>query len=80
MPKSRPKKATSLRVALAYLASLKRALRDLLDRITARLRVFTMVNAAPEFNLTPLVTNGYSDLILEPYGPRWACTPAPRLG
>ncbi len=56
------------RVALAHLASLKRHLGDL-DRITAWLRVFAMVNAAPEFNQTPLVTNGYSDLILELYGP-----------
>jgi enamine deaminase RidA (YjgF/YER057c/UK114 family) len=55
-------------VALAHLASLKRALGDL-DRITAWLRVFAMVNADPEFNQTPLVTNGYSDLILELYGP-----------
>lgn len=56
------------RVALAHLASLKRALGDL-DRVTAWLRVFAMVNAAPGFNQTPLVTNGYSDLILDLYGP-----------
>ena len=55
-------------VALAHLGSLKRALRDL-DRVTAWLRVFAMVNAAPGFNQTPLVTNGYSELILELYGP-----------
>jgi enamine deaminase RidA (YjgF/YER057c/UK114 family) len=55
-------------VALAHLASFKRALGDL-DRVTAWLRVFAMVNAAPGFNQTPLVTNGYSDLILELYGP-----------
>lgn len=55
-------------VALAHLGSLKRALGDL-DRITAWLRVFAMVNVAPGFNQTPLVTNGYSDLILELYGP-----------
>jgi hypothetical protein len=55
-------------VALAHLASLKRAIGDL-DRVTAWLRVFAMVNAAPQFNQTPLVTNGYSDLILELYGP-----------
>jgi len=55
-------------VALAHLASLKRALGDL-DRITAWLRVFAMVNVAPGFDRTPLVTNGYSDLILELYGP-----------
>ena len=56
------------RVALAHLGSLKRALVDL-DRITAWLRVFAMVNVAPDFNQTPLVTNGYSDLIIELYGP-----------
>jgi enamine deaminase RidA (YjgF/YER057c/UK114 family) len=55
-------------VALAHLASLKRALGDL-DRVTAWLRVFAMVNTAPDFNQTPHVTNGYSDLILELYGP-----------
>jgi enamine deaminase RidA (YjgF/YER057c/UK114 family) len=55
-------------VALAHLGSLKRALGDL-DRVTAWLRVFAMVNAAPGFDQTPLVTNGYSDLILELYGP-----------
>jgi enamine deaminase RidA (YjgF/YER057c/UK114 family) len=56
------------RVALAHLASLKRALGDL-NRVSAWLRVFAMVNVAPGFDRTPLVTNGYSDLILELYGP-----------
>ncbi len=55
-------------VALAHLGSLKRALGDL-DRVTAWLRVFAMVNVAPAFNQTPLVTNGYTDLILALYGP-----------
>jgi hypothetical protein len=55
-------------VALSHLASLRRELGDL-DRVTAWLRVFAMVNVAPDFNQTPLVTNGYSDLILELYGP-----------
>ncbi len=54
-------------VALAHLASLKRALGDL-DRVTAWLRIFAMVNAGPTFTSTPLVANGYSDLILELYG------------
>jgi hypothetical protein len=36
---------------------------------TAWLRVFAMVNVAPGFIETPLVTNGYSELILELYGP-----------
>lgn len=54
-------------VALAHLGSLQRALGDL-DRVTAWLRVFGMVNVAPGFDQTPRVTNGYSDLILELYG------------
>ena len=55
-------------VALAHLGTLKRVLGDL-DRVTAWLRVFAMVNAGPGFNQTPLVTNGYSELILDLYGP-----------
>jgi hypothetical protein len=54
--------------ALAQLGSLKRALGDL-DRVTAWLRALTIVNAAPGFLETPRVTNGYSDLIIELYGP-----------
>jgi len=53
---------------LAVLGSLKRELGDL-DRITAWLRVFGMVNAAPGFNRTPGVINGFSDLILKLWGP-----------
>lgn len=55
-------------VALAHLASLKRAIGDL-DRVTAWLRVYVMINAAPGFIHTPPVANGYSDLIIELYGP-----------
>jgi enamine deaminase RidA (YjgF/YER057c/UK114 family) len=55
-------------VALAMLASLKRALGDL-DRVTAWLRLFGMVNTAPSFQQTPAVINGCSDLILQLYGP-----------
>jgi enamine deaminase RidA (YjgF/YER057c/UK114 family) len=54
--------------ALAILGSLKRELGDL-DRVTAWLRVFGMVNAAPGFNQTTRVINGFSELILELYGP-----------
>lgn len=53
---------------LAILGSLQRALGDL-DRITAWLRIFGMVNAAPGFTDLPTVINGCSDLILELYGP-----------
>ena len=54
--------------ALAMLGSLQRALGDL-DRITAWTRVFGMVNSAPGFNKQPSVINGFSDLILELFGP-----------
>ena len=54
--------------ALSILGDLKRALGDL-DRITAWLRVFGMVNVAPGYNRTPAVINGFSDLILEVFGP-----------
>lgn len=54
--------------ALSILGSLQRALGDL-DRITAWVRVFGMVNAAPGFNRQPSVINGFSDLILELFGP-----------
>jgi hypothetical protein len=53
--------------ALGILASLKRDLGDL-DRVTAWLRVFGMVNSAPGFRQQPAVINGFSDLILELYG------------
>jgi len=53
--------------ALAILGSLQRELGDL-DRITAWLRVFGMVNVAPGFNQTPSVINGFSDLILDLWG------------
>jgi enamine deaminase RidA (YjgF/YER057c/UK114 family) len=53
--------------ALSILGSLKRELGDL-DRVTAWLRVFGMVNCAPGFRQQPTVINGFSDLILELYG------------
>lgn len=53
---------------LSILASLKRALGDL-DRVAAWVRVFGMVNSAPGFTLQPKVINGFSDLILDLYGP-----------
>jgi enamine deaminase RidA (YjgF/YER057c/UK114 family) len=54
--------------ALAILASLRRALGDL-DRVTGWLRVFGMVNTAPGFTRTPAVINGFSDLIIDLWGP-----------
>ena len=55
-------------VALAMLASLRRELGDL-ERVTAWLRVFGMVNSAPGFDQQPAVINGFSELILDLYGP-----------
>jgi enamine deaminase RidA (YjgF/YER057c/UK114 family) len=54
--------------ALSILGTLKRELGDL-DRVTAWLRVFGMVNSAAGFIEQPSVINGFSDLILELYGP-----------
>jgi hypothetical protein len=53
--------------ALSILGSLKRALGDL-DRVTAWVRVFGMVNSAAGFNRQPIVINGFSDTILEVFG------------
>ena len=50
------------------LGSLKRGLGDL-DRVEAWPRVFGMVNSAPGFDRQPNAINGFSDLILELYGP-----------
>jgi enamine deaminase RidA (YjgF/YER057c/UK114 family) len=54
--------------ALSILGSLQRALGDL-DRIRSWVRVFGMVNSAPGFVRQPSVINGFSDLILELFGP-----------
>ena len=54
--------------ALSILGSLERELGDL-DRIAAWGRVFGMVNSAPGFESQPAVINGFSDLILELFGP-----------
>ena len=53
--------------ALSVLGNLKRALGDL-NRLSAWLMVFGMVNSAPGFNQQPNVINGFSDLIIEVYG------------
>src|SRR5437868_5345032 len=54
-------------IALAILGTLKRQLGDL-DPVTAWLRVFGMVNSAPDFTRQPAVINGFSDLVLAVYG------------
>lgn len=54
--------------ALSMLGSLRRSLGSL-DRITGWLRVLGMVNSAPGFDAQPTVINGFSDLILDVFGP-----------
>ena len=60
--------AAARSTALSMLASLKRELGDL-DRVTAWLMVYGMVNAEPGYGQTTNAINGFSDLILELYGP-----------
>ena len=57
--------AAARSTALSILASLKRDL----DRVTAWLMVYGMVNADPGYAQTTNAINGFSDLILELYGP-----------
>jgi len=54
--------------ALSMLGSLKRALGEF-DRVSHWVRIFGMVNSAPGFVQQPAVINGFSDLILELWGP-----------
>ena len=53
---------------LAILGSLKRALGSL-ERIACWSRVFGMVNSAPGFNRQPAVINGFTELIVDVFGP-----------
>ncbi len=61
--------ASARLTALSMLGSLQREL-GTLDRITSWVRVFGMVNSAPDFDQQPTVINGFSDLILDVFGPR----------
>jgi len=54
---------------LAILASLRQELGSL-DRIKAWTRVFGMVNSAPGFVRQPAVINGFTELILDVFGPQ----------
>jgi enamine deaminase RidA (YjgF/YER057c/UK114 family) len=56
------------RTGLAIFASLKRELGSL-ERVDRWIRVFGMVNCAPGFDHMPTVINGFSDLVLEVWGP-----------
>lgn len=56
-------------VVLNCLASLKREIGDL-DRVHRVVRVFGMVNSAPDFMEQPQVIDGASDLLTELFGDR----------
>jgi enamine deaminase RidA (YjgF/YER057c/UK114 family) len=53
---------------LSVLASLKQELAEL-DRVASWVKALGLVNCAPGFSATPGVINGFSDLILELWGP-----------
>ena len=60
--------AAARATAVSMLASLKRTLGDL-DRVSAWLMVYGMVNADSAYPQTTTAINAFSDLILELYGP-----------
>jgi hypothetical protein len=66
--------AAARATGLAVLGDLKRELLDL-DRVTAWLRVFGMVNSAPGFTAQPQVIDGFTDLMIALYGEDAALCP-----
>jgi hypothetical protein len=66
--------AAARATALGVLGDLKRELGDL-DRVTAWLRVFGMVNSAPGFTAQPHVIDGFTDLMVALYGEEAAVCP-----
>ncbi len=54
-------------VMLNLLASLKEEIGDL-DRVKRVVKLLCMINSAPDFQDTPRVANGASDLLIELYG------------
>jgi enamine deaminase RidA (YjgF/YER057c/UK114 family) len=55
-------------VGLMLIAAMKDALDGELDRVEGIVKVFGMVNAAPDFEDHPKVINGCSDLFVEVFG------------
>jgi enamine deaminase RidA (YjgF/YER057c/UK114 family) len=55
-------------IGLTVLANLKQEIGEL-SRVTGWSRVFGMVNSAPDYTEQHLVINGFSDLILQVFGP-----------
>jgi len=55
-------------IGLSVLANLKAEIGDL-NRVAGWVRVFGMVTSAPDYTEQHLVVNGFSDLILDVFGP-----------
>lgn len=55
--------------ALSIFASLQRELGDL-DRVSGWVKALGLVQCAPGFEKPPAVINGFTDLVLEVWGPR----------
>lgn len=55
-------------IGLSVLANLKAEIGEL-SRVSGWLRVFGMVNSAPGYDQQHLVINGFSDLIIDLFGP-----------
>jgi enamine deaminase RidA (YjgF/YER057c/UK114 family) len=60
--------ASARKVGLSMLGSLQRELGSL-DRIAGWARVHGMINCRERFDKSPAVLNGFTDLILEVFGP-----------
>jgi enamine deaminase RidA (YjgF/YER057c/UK114 family) len=58
----------ALATGLSMLAALEQELGDL-DRVVRWVKALGLVNCPPGFNQTPAVINGYTNLILELWGP-----------
>ena len=61
-------KLAARQVGLAILATLRNELGSL-NRVKRVVKILGMVNSAPGFNRHPAVINGFSDLILDAFGP-----------
>ncbi len=59
--------AHARRTGIVLLAAMKKALGSL-DRVERVVKIFGMVNAAPDFASHPAVINGCSDLMVEVFG------------
>lgn len=59
--------AHARRTGIVLLAAMKKALGSL-DRVERVVKIFGMVNAAPDFDKHPAVINGCSDLMVEVFG------------